>query len=87
MSWTGKPNKNYKMMAFHGTLVCDSANWYRLTKLGLFFPIMCLIHVFDQTLAEQLYRDKRSIGRKVTLGNWSSLRLNCQGVTQRDCGE
>ena len=30
-----------------------------LTKLGLFFPVtMCFIHVFDQTSAEQLYRDK-----------------------------
>ena len=26
-----------------------------LTKLGLFFPVVCFIHVFDQTLAEQLY--------------------------------
>ena len=26
--------------------------------LGLFFPVVCFIHVFDQTLAEQLYRDK-----------------------------
>ena len=29
-----------------------------LTKLGLFFLVVCFIHVFDQTLAEQLYRDK-----------------------------
>ena len=29
-----------------------------LTKLGLFFPVVCSIHVFDQTLAEQLDRDK-----------------------------
>ena len=29
-----------------------------ITKLGLFFPVVCFIHVFDQTLAEQLYRDK-----------------------------
>ena len=29
-----------------------------LSKLGLFFPMVCFIHVFDQTLAEQLYRDK-----------------------------
>ena len=29
-----------------------------LTKLGLFFPVGCFIYVFDQTLAEQLYRDK-----------------------------
>ena len=29
-----------------------------LTKLGSFFPVVCFIHVFDQTLAEQLYHDK-----------------------------
>ena len=29
-----------------------------LTKLGLFFPVVCFIYVFDQTLVEQLYRDK-----------------------------
>ena len=29
-----------------------------LTKLGLFFPVVCFIHVFDQPLAEQLYHDK-----------------------------
>ena len=29
-----------------------------LTKLGLFFPVVCLIYVFDQILAEQLYHDK-----------------------------
>ena len=29
-----------------------------LTKLGLFFPVVCFIYVFHQTLAEQLYHDK-----------------------------
>ena len=29
-----------------------------LTKLGLFFPVVCFIYVFDQTLAEQLYYHK-----------------------------
>ena len=38
-----------------------------LTKLGLFFPVVCFIHVFDQTLAEQLYRDKDLFKRLVTL--------------------
>ena len=33
-----------------------------LTKLGLFFPVVCFIHVFDQSLAEQLYSDKRLLG-------------------------
>ena len=29
-----------------------------LTKLGLFFPVVCFILVSDSTLAEQLCRDK-----------------------------
>ena len=29
-----------------------------LSKLGLFFPVVCFSYVFDQTLAGQLYRDK-----------------------------
>ena len=29
-----------------------------LIKVGLFFPVVCFISVFDQTLAKQLYRDK-----------------------------
>ena len=29
-----------------------------LTNLGLFFPVLCFIYVFRQTLAEQLYPDK-----------------------------
>ena len=45
------------MMALHGTLVCDSENG-ALTKLGLFFPVVCFIHVFDQTLVKQHYCDK-----------------------------
>ena len=44
----------------------DGTSWYfgltliigALTKLGLFFPVVCFIQVFDQTLAEQLYCDK-----------------------------
>ena len=27
-----------------------------LTKLGLLFPVVCFIYVFDQILAEQLYQ-------------------------------
>ena len=46
------------MMALHGTLVCHSMKIAAITKLGLFFPVVCFIHVFDQTLAEQLYPDK-----------------------------
>ena len=40
-------------MALRGTLVCDSENW-----CTYYFPVVCFIHVCDQTLAEQLYRDK-----------------------------
>ena len=36
-----------------------------LTKLGLFFPVVCFIHVFDQTLAEQLYCDKVLLEKNV----------------------
>ena len=39
-----------------------------LTKLGLFFPVVCFICVCAQTLAEQLYRDKgllfKTFGKK-----------------------
>ena len=49
----------FKTMAPHGALVCDSENWCTYSKRGLFFPVLvCFIYVFDQTLAEQLYRDK-----------------------------
>ena len=54
-------------MALHGTLVCDSEIG-ALTKLGLFFPVVCFIHVFDQTLAEQLYRDKGLLSFVETFG-------------------
>ena len=27
-------------------------------KLGLFFSVVCFIYMFNQTLADQLYRDK-----------------------------
>ena len=65
MSWTGKPCpftkqilikfKIFKMMALHGILVCDSEVHF---QTWLFFPVVCFIHVLDQTSAEQLYRDK-----------------------------
>ena len=29
-----------------------------LTEVGSFFPVVCFIRVFEQTFAEQLYRDK-----------------------------
>ena len=57
MSWTGKPCPFTiqilikitiaKIMALHSTLVCD-----------VFFPVVCFIHVFEQTSVEQLYGDK-----------------------------
>ena len=52
-----KPYKNYNFQY-------DGTSWYfglkigALTKLGLFFPVVCFICVFDQILREQLYRDK-----------------------------
>ena len=45
------------MMALHSTLPV-TMQIGALTKLGLLFLVVCFIHVFDQTLAEQLYRDK-----------------------------
>ena len=53
MSWTGialpvhhtKPYKNYNTSRYFGV-------WL---GLGSFFPVVCFIHVFDQTLPEQLY--------------------------------
>ena len=30
-------------------------------KLGLFFLVVCFIYMFNQTLADQLYRDKGPI--------------------------
>ena len=38
-----------------------------LTKLGLFFPVVCFIYMFNQTLAEQLYRDKGLYPQQVKL--------------------
>ena len=38
-------------MPLHQTLKIGA-----LTKLGLSFPVVCFIPVFDRTLAEQLYR-------------------------------
>ena len=47
----------FKMMALHGALVGVTLKIGALTKLGLFFPMVCSIYVFHHT-AEQLYRDK-----------------------------
>ena len=44
-----------------------------LTKLGLFFAVVCFIHVFDQTLAEQLYRDKGLLSNLRRFRNQTSL--------------
>ena len=44
-----------------------------LTKLGLFFPVLCFIHVFDQTSAEQLYRDKGLLRAQRIIGFLSIL--------------
>ena len=57
------------MMVLHGTLVSDPENWCTYQSNGLFFPVVHFIHVFDQTLAEQLYRDK---------GIFSGLSQGCK---------
>ena len=44
--------------SFTVVLWCVTLKIGALTKLGLFFTVVRFIHVFDQTLAEQLYRDK-----------------------------
>ena len=43
---------------FHRVIWSVTLKISALTNLGLFFPVVCFIHVFGQTLAEQLYRDK-----------------------------
>ena len=48
-----------------------------LTKLGLFFPVVCFICVFDQTLAEQLYRDKSTELVFVLCNQTKTLCLHC----------
>ena len=63
MSWMGKP-----CQLTIQNLIKISLKIGALTKLGLFFPVLCFIYVFDQTLAEQLYRDK---------GLWSLICLYC----------
>ena len=47
----------FKMMALDCALVGVTLKIGALTKLGLFFPMVCSIYVFHHT-AEQLYRDK-----------------------------
>ena len=53
----------FKMMALDGALVGVTLKIGALTKLGLFFPMVCSISVFHQTLAEQVYRDTEGLLR------------------------
>ena len=46
-----------------------------LTKLGLFFPVVCFLHVFDQSLVEQLYRDKDLFSKSDTKVSRSAIIL------------
>ena len=46
------------MMALHNLLWSVPLKIGAFAKLGLFFPMVCIIHVLDKTSAEQLYRDK-----------------------------
>ena len=63
------------------------------TKLGLLFPVVCFINVLDQTLAEQMYRDKALLHQlEVDVGpckwaltqygprsqQWRILKYSCQ---------
>ena len=43
------------------------------TKLGLLFPVVCFINVFDQTAAEQLYRDKGLFAQQFLCRELSSV--------------
>ena len=54
-----------------------------LTKLGLIYPVVCFIHVCDQTLAEQLYHDKGLL--KLT-ANHTASPYTSQGCLQ-DLGQ
>ena len=45
------------------------------TKLGLFFPVVCFLHVFDQSLVEQLYRDKDLFSKSDTKVSRSAIIL------------
>ena len=49
-----------------------------LSKLGLFFPGVCFIYAFDQTLAEQLYSDKGLYSSRLQLsqGTYMSAILD-----------
>ena len=44
-----------------------------LTKLGLFFPVLCFVRVFDHNLAEQLHRGKRLLFTSVSVNNYFSI--------------
>ena len=46
-----------------------------LTKLSLFFPVVCFIYVFEQTLAEQLYHDKGLYEIFFLFRSWRDWRL------------
>ena len=63
MSWTGmhalpihhaNPYNNYNFQNDGKFMVLYFGLWLKIgavTKLGLFFPVVCIINVFDQTLA------------------------------------
>ena len=85
-----KPYKNYNFQN-DGTSGHFTVLWSvtlkigAVSKLGLFFPVVCFIHVFGQTLAEQLYNVTRSIS--INLRCKVSLRhgaVSCmQGLSKR----
>ena len=65
MSWTGKPclftiqiliKLQFSKWLHFTVLWSVTLNISAPTKLGLVFLVVGFIHVFDQTLAEQLYK-------------------------------
>ena len=78
MSWTGMQD-----LAVHHKKTLKTTKWWHFTvlwsvtlkigtlsRLGLLFPVVRFIYLFDQTLAEQLYRDKGLL-RVFMWQNWS----------------
>ena len=73
----------FKMMAVFTVLLSVTLKIGALTKLGLFFSLVCFIHVFDQTLAEHLYHDKGLLMYQspITVCQWNWLNVE-QSLTR-----
>ena len=81
MSWTGKPclfTIQNLIKRWHFTVLWSvTLKIGALTKLGLFFLVVCFIHVFDQIVAEQLYRDK-GLPPVVYTGIWYRRKISLE---------